>query len=526
MSHVGPETFLDIITLTIASPLPEMLSKDQVATVCKKMLELIKEVMTNEDIYDNEENKYFFDVAKNIVDEGITVDQKTKLGTLASKWLKKFPSEEDHSLKRIFTSIILPDDVFDPKLLYEIFDRLKQQLGIMIGERGIKKLGSKVRKAAKTSDTFTQQVTMEELLQNAKAMIEEIKEVGKLTSRSLNVEFIDLSDPSSVQHALAVNKIVRKTTIFKFGLQGFNDMLTEDGGMTLGETVLLAAMSHHYKSGALMDVGRAIAMYTEPPRLDDLQPVIVFISLENEGHKNLINLYRRAYAQEFGGEIPEDATDEEISKTVTQLFARKGWAFHIIRRVGEFFTFEDYLKIVEDYKKKGMRVYVNIIDYPALMNLGGTNENTEGSSMRAKALQQLFHRFANFAKHENILNVFAHQLDTQAAGIVASKVANPVKKFHGRFHLADCKAIYNEVDLLILLCVETNTNGQKFLTAMWSKHRDNIAPPPDKQFCAYPFTSVGIMDDIDKPESQAVYDIYSYRPGVSFETVEDESIFN
>lgn len=526
MSYVGPDTFLDIITLSVTDPLPEFLEAEQISGITSQAIVLIENIIKTETIYDTEENKYFLELTKELLLEKMTWTDKSRLGNFSSKWLKKFPDSDDLTIKRILASALMPEDESHhptDKFMYTIYDKMKQNVSVMIAERELKQMNGKVKKAARTSDLLTQQLVLEEALSSAQKMITEIKELGAVSNKSMNIEYIDLGDKASIKHALVVNRVVRKTTLFKFGLQGLNDMLGDGEGMMLGETVLFAALSHHYKTGILLDTARSIAMYTDPPKFDENIPAIVFISLESEAHNNLMNLYKRTYIQEHGVEPSGEVDDDAMSTYISDVFSKRGWKFILIRRIGEYFTFEEFVKIYNDFLKKGIRIYVNVIDYPGNMNLG-LREHNDGGSQRAKAFQILYRRFADFARYNSVLNVLAHQLDTPASFIVAAKTHYAVKKFHGRSHLADGKAIYNEVDLMIMMCIETNTAGISFLTFMWAKHREKIAPPVEKQFTAYPFGKLGIMDDINSPVSKEVKDIYSYREK-TFDDADVEDLF-
>lgn len=519
--NVEPDVFLDMISLVTAYPLPKTLDRKTVLRTVKQLKDLLQEYLRTEPIYDNEENRYYIEVITQLMDQDLSFENKAALKVFVAKALKRFPDMPESTDKRIFSSIILPISCPEEKYLTQSYDKTKLRVMTLIGNKEVKTLAYKMKKINKTTDSITQKLLFEDYLISAKNMIDEIKEVGIVANNNINIEFIDMSDTGSILHALSVNELTRRVTIFKTGLQGINNMLGPKG-FCLGESVLLGALPHNYKSGILMDMARWVVSYTEPPNFDDKIPVVLFITLENEGHKNLINWYRRTYAHLYGS-VPENLNHNDIAEVVNAAYSKFGWKLHVIRKLGDYFGFEDYLKIVEDYKKQGMRVYVSIIDYPGLMKLG--NGDISGSSERSKGLQTLFNKFANHSKHDNILFIAAHQLGPEAASIVNSGTIYPVKKFHGAYHFAESKAIFREVDCCILLNIEKNTNGQSFLTGAWAKHRDNIAPPIENQFFAYPFTEHGIMDDVNNPQPKSVKDIYNYRPEVNT-VIDDESIFN
>lgn len=526
MIDFGSDTFLDMINLLIQENYAKPLSRTNVVEVISKLLTNIQEYIRVETIYDTEENRYYVELLQELINRELTLEDKSQLNIFASKYLRRYPKNEEPANKRILSDILLNESPIDEKYKHMLFRKLRLILMWCLSDKEIKSISYKMKKIAHTTDLLTQETVFNDIFSQAKDIINEIKIIGSSTDDALNIEHINMSDKESIKKALIAHRVTRATTIFKTGLHGINKMLGP-GGFTLGETVLFAALSHNYKSGILMDAGRWVVSYTEAPRFDNKQPVVLFISLENEAHKNLMNWYRRSYTLINGKYPPADLSDDEITDLVNKAYSMNGWEFHVIRRIGDYFGFDDYLQLMEEYKKLGKKVYVSIIDYPALMRLGYKNTVIDSSSMKASHLQDLYRKIGNHNKHENILGFTAQQLGPDAGVIAASGCIYPVKKFQGGAHLADCKSIYKEVDTCILMHIERNANKQSFLTFHWSKHRDNIAPPFEDQFTAYPFTHVGILDDAMLPNSQAVSDIYSYRAVTdNIDDIEDTSIFN
>lgn len=525
MLDFGPDTFLDMITLIVHKEFPKPLERSIVVDVITKLLVNIKEYIKIEPMVDTEENRFFINVTEELLISELTYEDKVQLDNFAVKCLKKFPKSEEPAIKRILSSTLLGEEKIEEKHLNVLFKRMRLTLMYCISDKELKEISYKMKKIKYNPDLLTQEVLFGEIFEQVKNALHEVKIIGASVENHTNVECINMSDKESVKRALQVHKLTRATTIFKTGLQGLNNMLGP-GGFTLGETFLFGALSHNYKSGILMDAARWIVSYTEPPRFDNKQPIVLFISLENEAHKNLMNWYKRSYTLIHGVFPPADLSDDDIADVVNKAYSMNGWELHVIRRIGDYFGFEEYVEVHEDYKKQGKRVYATITDYLGCMRLGYKNSVVDSANMKANYMQDLTRKICNYGKHEHILNILAHQLGPEAGGIAATKCIYPVKKFQGSAHFADCKSVYKEVDGCILMHIEYNSNGVPFLTFNWSKHRDNVAPTIDRQFCGYPFTQVGILDDIVHPTSKALSDIYNYRPDGDTEAIEDESIFN
>ena len=119
-----------------------------------------------------------------------------------------------------------------------------------------------------------------------------------------------------------------------------DNLLIEQQALMKAKVAILAAPN----SAFLADV-----CFSLVHKFDENIPAIVFISLESEAHNNLMNLYKRTYIQEHGVEAPGEIDDEGMSTYISEVFSKRGWKFILIRRIGEYFTFEELEKMVNDY---------------------------------------------------------------------------------------------------------------------------------------------------------------------------------
>lgn len=531
MLNFSYDSFLDMITLSIQEKYPTPLTREIVLEVLQKLLFNLQEYIKVEPMFDTPENRYFIGIVHDILTYEMTLEDKNRLITSSSKWLKNFPSD-DATTKRILSDILLNPSPIDDKYINVLYKKLKLTLLWCMSDKELKSISYKMKKINNTTDTLTQEVLFKDVFEQAKRILSEATLIGSAVKDNVNVESINMSCNESIKEAFKVHNLTRSSYTFKFGLQGLNEMIGKDKltntiGLKLGEFVLFGALSFNYKSGIMLDILRWMSSYNEPPKIDDRVPVILFITLENEATNNLIDWYRRCYIIKNGELPPEHVTEDEIAEFIKTNSTINGWEVHIFRKLSGHFSMEDYTNMIEDFKKNGRRVYISIIDYLGLFQLGAKGTVIDSPAMKASHLVDLFDKMHNYASYENILTITPHQLSPEAGGIAAQGGANIVKRFNGQYHFETAKKIYHKVTTCILMHIEKNSNKIPFLTFCYSKRRYYDPPEPEKLFCAYPFhKSFGILDDYQYATSQAVQDIYSYRgPVESLEEDDSLSIF-
>lgn len=368
--------------------------------------------------------------------------------------------------------------------------------------KALSRMFAKNATAANTTDPITQDMLISEVLEHARDLVRSLDtSVGKRVTEDDPIDYIDMSDRDSIMRALKAFRKQRSTNVFKTGLQGLNGLFGETGGMCRGEFIVFAALAGNYKSGILKDILRWITTLNNPGTEAGTQPAVVFISLEDEVHKNLMAWYTSAYIQAYK-RVPEGLSDEEIVEQVMQLYTKRNFKPLIFRKLRYDFGYNDFIELQANLKAKGYTVVATIVDYLTLMKV----DTNEGKTNNAVAIQNLFGAFKQFANHSGQLIVTAVQLDTLAAAVAASGVTNIVKHFN-QSHLADCKGILRECDVLIFQHIEYNVQDVPYLTQRIYRHRH--VELPQNQYVAYRFSpTVGIMDDLDG-DKQAIYNIYA-----------------
>ena len=478
------------------------------------IIELYETYKLKDEFFNNAIVKLCASIISDIINEDLDLENEADYSLALIKLeeqVKKNAPEYEKKIKTIFET----RENITNRRITAIQKRLRSWI---IHFRATKTIGTMYinsNKCTQTSNGLQQDIYLNNILESARDIITTY-ETPEINDDEM-IEMIDLSDKESVRKAFNANKHKVKGTIVKTGLQGMNKMFGKRGGLLLGEFILFAGLSHHYKSGMLMDMTRWIATLNSPGKCNGKIPTIVFISLENEIHENMMQWYKDAY-KNFYHKSCDGLDDEEIITAITEIFSKKGFRVLVFRKLGETFGYEEWAKLHIKLQNSGYHIVATVLDYVSKMKLeeGGVND--------AKKRENLTGKIANFCNHNGILGISAIQLSGQAEELAGSGRNNVVKRY-GAVHLADAKGLKKEADVLVFLHIETNTlTKMKYLTMMLNKHR-YVSDTPDKdKYTAYQFIDkYGILDDIHGKDNSVV-DIYA-DPSENNKTVETVDIF-
>lgn len=405
-------------------------------------------------------------------------------------------AQEVTLLKNIFNDTSsLPDDY-----RRRIEQSVDNTIRIHIATNNIRRCFGKLRKASSCIDVDKQN---EVICDIQKSLEKTSSELVEAASREVKTSFesVDMSDVESIKKALARNENRRTANTMKFGYQGINEML--GGGLGIGEMIVFAALSHHYKSGMLMDAARQLVKYNRPPipNPDDSwtqgKPACLFISLENTVDDNLTNIINRA-AISINKERASSMDIEQKAYFIHDYFKSTGYDL-ILKRFDNTFTVDDYMNLYQEMVDLGYNIVFSIVDYVNCMNhdIPSTRDLRTDLKIRAtyEALRQhSIDRSTTF--------ITAHQLNRKAEEVVARGEINVVKQFSSAM-LSDSADVKRVTDCLIYLYIEKNHNELPFLTIQQGKRRgsENMNIPETHKYCAYGFSECGLPEDImlDKP---------------------------
>jgi hypothetical protein len=490
--ETGPDFFLEVLCLAIYCD--DIETEKIIISVLNTYYDEIKSGSSlNDDL-----TKFYIKLINDLTQNKIDLNNGAEIETFLLKFEQHPIIKNNPKILKRIVNIIANRKSVTSQMIYNLKTKIKKWIVWVNGNNNLKKLFKTSQKVISTTDTIIQDALMGELLDRARDLTRTYE--NNIIGKDAHIDFIDMTCPESLKRGLDSYKLKRIDAGYKLGLQGLNRMFGTSGGPVPGEFLAFAGLSHHYKSGILMDIARWIAIYNEPRPRNNKPCAIVFISLENEIYENMMMWFKSAY-KNYYGDIPDNMTENEIIEKTSELYKARGFKLLVYRKEGELFGYEEWRNLHDELSEK-YTICCSITDYMGLMKLP-----EDGKENSAKLRQELISKAKNYCNRNSILGCTVLQLDAEAERIVASGVTNAVNKFSAS-NLSDCKSAKKEVDFLGFICIEKNHLGEAYLTIKWAKHKYNNSPDSVK-YCAYKFEEgIGIPDDING-EDKSVKDIYS-----------------
>lgn len=508
--HLSPDLLVESIILYVSE------NNDKTRKLVHGLISLYDKEMEENPTIDDTQINLLLDVLKDITSGDVDVQNKTERLTILINLLGKdiYTAEESKAYVPILKEILESDEPISEVKSKNIQKKIHNAICTEASAVAMKKLYGSLNKALTVSGAAHQEKHLNKFtssLADLQKTIEGIDSQFAEEETKKNLEEIDLGDIESIRFGVEKNLNKRRGNILKTGLQGLNRMLGETGGFALGESACFCADTHNYKSGMLLSLARWLVDYNKVPEPVDGDPYtegmpcVLFVSLENEAHENLMAWFKDTWGQLNNCPPPMDMSQEEIIAFVHDHFKKSGYRLFIIRRPGGGFSVEDFKELYNSYVEAGYNVVSAIVDYAMCMDHGGV-----AGDVSAPLVRHTFSSLCNFCKDRSTLLLTAHQLTREVAKIESTGQRHVVKKF-GRAHIAYSYDVVRDIDFLCFLHIERNQYGMPFLTMNWGKHRHHPAPPKEDAFCAYPFQLWGIRDDIHM-EDMSVQNIYAVKP--------------
>lgn len=295
-------------------------------------------------------------------------------------------------------------------------------------------------------------------------------------------------------------------TILQTGYQCINRML--DGGFRRGETWVIGALQHQWKSGFSLTIFRQLAMYNKPVLKDPTKKALmVRISFEDPLTNNFEFLYS-SFKQLETGVVP--SKDEftalpplEAARYVkSKLHVEGGYETYFMGVNPSLWTYRDIQNKILSLEAMGYEIHVVMLDYLLKVPTTGCDQGPYGIDIR-----NLYERLRNFFSARNILFITPHQLSTEAKVNRRDGELDFVKGLVDNGYYAGCKQIDQVVDGELFTQIEFE-GGKKispaWLTVQRGKHRKVAQTPGEFLFACLPFTKDGIiLDDIYGPDSSS-----------------------
>lgn len=268
--------------------------------------------------------------------------------------------------------------------------------------------------------------------------------------------------------------------------QGINRLTGQHGGIRRGETTVITALTHKYKTGFVLDLFMGCPLFNEPYMRDETKkPLNLRISYENTTQQDFKHLYTKLY--EYENKVPADMRHiniEEASKFVMDKLNVNGYESQIIHVDPSDFTYHDLFKLIQTLEEDGYEIHLLTIDYLNMMSKAGLVNESTGDNVR-----DLLRRTRNFCLRRGIALVTPHQFSSEARKVERGEPRNFVKQVTGRGFYDGCSRLEQEIDLEISLHI-VEFNNEKYLTVQRGKHR-GVVTPESHQYCVYKFEPIG-----------------------------------
>ena len=331
--------------------------------------------------------------------------------------------------------------------------------------------------------------------------LESIRTVGG--NKKNLVREIDLSSVESIDNGFDDAMEVYSTRgILGFGLQGFNDLFGDHQGIRRGETVVISALQHKWKSGALFTNIIQAAYFNQPTYLrmpepkegqeDKRKALLLHITLENDALGELLFMYKYIREQLEGQPVSiTNLTKEEriaAREYVMLFFKNSGFEFKICQFAAGDYDYAQLFGTIEGYEELGYEVHMVTLDYMGKMSTRGCVEGPHG-----KNIQDLYQRVQNFMLRKKIAFLTAHQMSTEAKALERNGEEILVKAVCELGYYAGCRTVDNEVDMEIYQH-KVIIGGKHYIMWQRGKHRKPGNPTDEAmKFCVYQMLPVATI---------------------------------
>ena len=513
---IDAATMYDLLRLTVNR------SDEKIKKLADSLFKVYDANVGNLSASDVKYCELYISLCKEVIGNQLNVsDHKVELINIFKRHITNPAMKRDTYIKDALTSVI--NTCLSPSRLADITKNLNNVVSWYVSNDYITKLYGHLKesKLSYSSDKQT------ETLSTMRSIVDEFRdtmaEVDTITGKGGAVEVINMSDRDSIKSAYALYKERRVTNVLKTGLQGLNQMFGGAGGMALGESILFSARSHHFKSGMLMKMANWIATYGKPADAPGKKPMILVISLENEGYQNMMTLFKHLYTACHKVSPPDGMSDDEMVDSIFEYFSKSPFTLVIERYLPDSFGYEELTKLYEKYTDSGYSITACILDYVTQMRT--YRSGSASKAAKHDLLQSLCNKVVNYFKAVGTTFISAAQLNRGASDIAATGIPHPVKHYSER-HLADSSGIFREFDFVCYLEIEKDDAGNPWLTMCWGKHRYVDDTNPTHKFVAYRLypDGIGLVDDIDGPAHTGSRNIYSKKDAKTATTADIDSI--
>lgn len=299
------------------------------------------------------------------------------------------------------------------------------------------------------------------------------------------VDEVDINDIDGLDKIFAkVKKQTNGDSRLKSGWKELNDML--NGGFRRGETVLLSALQHNFKSGFLRSIFAQLCMYNKPTVKEaNKRPLAVFLSFEDDMDIILEFFYKYLKYSEAGEDPDLDLVNtKEISRYVVSNLSSTGFHIKMLRVNPSEWTYKSILDKILEYEASGYEIQIVVTDY--LSKVPTTGCDTSGPV--GTAFRDMLTRMRDFMSSKEILYINAHQMSVDAKQLIRNGVPakDLVKEVCNLGYYEGSKQLDQVVDLELYQHI-AKVGKKYYLTVQRGKRRYPEIVPEELKYFMLPF---------------------------------------
>lgn len=222
----------------------------------------------------------------------------------------------------------------------------------------------------------------------------ELENMGSVDSEEIigHVGTVNFDDAKAIRSALEKSVEANSTEgLLDTGFQGMNKACGGNG-IPRGAMVNVAALTHCYKSGMLIDLALNIPMHNDPWMWDiEKKPLILRISFENTIEQDISIMYQKLHEIKNQERCKlSDINIDIAGVTLRDHFATRGYHFALESYDPNNFSVYDLFDILNKYLEAGYEIHAVSCDY-----LTQISHNTIGDRDDVK-IQKTYEMVRNF----------------------------------------------------------------------------------------------------------------------------------